>query len=198
MRNLFLKKIEILMNFRLKRILIAVLCFTLGANTIQAQEIEKARKNDILADPVLLIAVPLANISYERLISQNKGIGVNTMIKLNNKDKDFKQFSPYFRYYMGKKYASGFFFEGFIPITIQNDINYIYEDYSDLSYQNISRTNKSFTTVGIGFGIGGKWLINNKLVIEASGGIARRFGDLYKYDIGRATGKIMVGIGYRF
>lgn len=186
------------MNFRLKRFFIVVLCFTLGANTIQAQEIEKLQKNDILADPVLLIAVPLANISYERLVSQNKGFGVNTMIKLNNKDKDFKQFSPYFRYYMGKKYASGFFFEGFIPITIQNDINYIYEDHSDLSYQNISRTNKNITTVGVGFGVGGKWIIKDRLVIEASGGIARRFGDFDNYDIGPVTGKVMGGIGYRF
>ncbi|MCX8522447.1 DUF3575 domain-containing protein [Chryseobacterium formosus] len=197
MRNLFLNKIEIFINFGLKRNLIGLLCFIIGANTIQAQEIEKVRKNDILADPILLIAIPLANISYERLISQNKGIGVNAMIKLNNEDKDFKQFSPYFRYYMGKKYASGFFFEGFIPVTIQNDVNYIYEDYSDFGYQNISKKNKSFTTVGIGFGVGGKWVISNKLVIEASGGIARRFGDLYRYDIGRVIGKIMAGIGYR-
>ena len=70
----------------------------LGTLNISAQETEKQRKNDILADPFLLIAVPLANVSYERLIDKDMGIGINAMITLSDEVDDFKQFSPYFRY----------------------------------------------------------------------------------------------------
>ncbi|WP_435523041.1 hypothetical protein [Chryseobacterium indoltheticum] len=35
-----------------------------------------------------MIAVPLANVSYERLISENKGIGVNAMINLDRNDDE--------------------------------------------------------------------------------------------------------------
>lgn len=171
----------------------------LGTLNIHAQETDKQRKNDILADPFLLIAVPLANVSYERLINKDMGIGINAMITLSDEVDDFKQFSPYFRYYMGRKYASGFFFEGFVPVTLQNDAYYSYR-YDDINntYYYINDAKKNSTTVGVGFGVGGKWVIKNRLVIEASGGIARRFGNFDKYDIGHVTGKIMGGIGYRF
>lgn len=171
-----------------------------GSFAAQAQEsTEKQRKNDIIADPILLIAVPLANISYERLISQNKGIGLNAMITLDSSDDEFMQFSPYFRYYLGKKYASGFFFEGFIPVTIEANYHYSY-NYDDISgfYTTSSVRKSNFTTVGIGFGVGGKWVIKDRLVIEASGGIARRFGDRDNNYFEEVTGKIMGGIGYRF
>lgn len=171
-----------------------------GTFAAQAQEnTEKQRKNDILADPILLIAVPLANVSYERLISDNKGIGINAMINLDRNDDRFTQFSAFYRMYFGKKYASGFFLEGFIPVTTEtNDIySYNYDDVNGYFYTSSVRKN-NFTTVGIGFGVGGKWVMKNNLVIEASGGIARRFGDRDKHYFEEVTGKIMGGIGYRF
>lgn len=171
-----------------------------GTFAAQAQEnTEKQRKNDILADPILLIAVPLANVSYERFISDNKGIGINAMINLDRNDDRFTQFSAFYRMYFGKKYASGFFLEGFIPVTTEtNDIySYNYDDVNGYFYTSSVRKN-NFTTVGIGFGVGGKWVMKNNLVIEASGGIARRFGDRDKHYFEEVTGKIMGGIGYRF
>ncbi|WP_294304135.1 DUF3575 domain-containing protein [uncultured Chryseobacterium sp.] len=179
-----------------------LLLFTLlSAFTIStAQETgSRQRKNDILADPVLLIAVPMANISYERLLNENMGLGLNAMVTLSSDTENFKQFSPYFRYYLGKKYAAGFFLEGFVPVTMQqNEIyNYNYDDVTNtMSYRN--KVVSNFTTVGIGFGIGGKWVIKNRLVLEASGGIARRIGDVDNDEVGPVTGKIMGGVGYRF
>lgn len=173
--------------------------FSLRAQELNSNQQNSERKNDILADPILLIAVPLINVSYERLISKDMGIGVNAMITLNDEVDDFKQFSPYFRFYMGKNYASGFFLEGFVPVTIGTVDTYgSYYDSPTNTYFYSNIGSKNLTTVGIGFGVGGKWVIKNRLVLEASGGIARRFGDFNKYDIGEVTGKIMGGIGYRF
>jgi len=175
--------------------------FSLRAQELNSnQESGSERKNDIILDPILLIAVPMINVSYERLINKDMGIGVNAMVTLSDEVDDFKQFSPYFRYYLGKKYASGFFFEGFVPVTIQKEgfYNTTYDISTNNYYYNYGNE-KSVTTVGIGFGVGGKWVIKNRLVIEASGGIARRFGNnVYEYDLGPVTGKIMGGIGYRF
>ncbi len=164
-----------------------------------AQESGSERKNDIVLDPILLIAVPMINVSYERILNKDMGVGVNAMIVLDKDVDDFKQVSPYFRYYMGRKYASGFFFEGFVPVTFQKD-DFYGSDYDDITntYYYSYRGNKTVTTVGIGFGVGGKWVIKDRLVIEASGGIARRFGNGERYDVGEVTGKIMGGIGYRF
>lgn len=183
----------------MKKILLgfSVLC---GFLSVHAQEVQKQRKNDIVADPFLLIAIPMANVSYERILSKDMGLGVNAMIVLNDDEvDDFKQVSPYFRYYLGNKYASGFFFEGFLPITWQKD--YVYTSYYDNTtnmYYYSEGKNKTITTVGLGFGVGGKWVIKDRLVIEASGGIARRFGNTDSYDVSSVTGKIMGGVGYRF
>lgn len=176
------------------------LFLTAGLCSAQTADVaEKQRKNDIVTDPVLLIAVPLANISYERLISENKGVGINAMMFLDRKEDRFTQFSAYYRMYFGKKYASGFFLEGFIPVTTNSndDYNYVYEETTGFYYTS-SVNKRSITTVGIGFGVGGKWVLRNNLVIEASGGLARRFGDRDNYYFEEVTGKIMGGIGYRF
>lgn len=182
----------------MKRLLLSFSLF-FGLFSAQAQETEKQRKNDVLADPILLIAVPMANVSYERLLSENKGLGINAMIKLDPEDGRFSQFSAFYRMYFGKKYASGFFLEGFIPVTTESNDIYSY-NYDDINgyYYTSSVTKGNFTTAGIGFGVGGKWVMKNNLVIEASGGIARRFGNRDKHYFDEVTGKIMGGIGYRF
>ena len=158
------------------------------------QESGSQRKNDIVVDPILLIAVPMINVSYERLLNKDMGVGVNAMITLSDEVDNFKQFSPYFRYYMGKKYAQGFFFEGFVPVTTEKYYELSYYDYNG----NFQYRDGKFTTVGVGFGVGGKWVIKDRLVIEASGGIARRFNTGNNNYADDVTAKIMGGIGYRF
>ena len=166
---------------------------------MNAQTTEEAatseRKNDIMLDPILLIAIPVINFNYERLLNENSGVGVNALIYLGDSDDEdlFSQFSPYYRMYFGKKYASGFFVEGFVPImssryTRHSDIYYDGNSY----YQNSEEIRE--TNVGAGIGFGGKWLTKKNIVFELSGGIARIFGS----DDKELTGRYMMGIGYRF
>lgn len=160
------------------------------------------RKNDVMISPIELIATPLLNISYERLISENMGVGVNGMFYFGNNDDfddtGFTQISPYYRMYFGKKYAAGFFVEGFVPITSTTDYYYTYTNSAPYTYSEEIRR----TTVGIGIGLGGKWITRNNIVFEVSGGLARRFGgsknNIDFYDGDNLTGKGMLGIGYRF
>lgn len=182
----------------MKKIILGI-CLSFLAGNINAQETEKVSKNDLVIDPILLIAVPVINVSYERIINQNMGVGINGFFTLNDVD-DIQQISPYFRYYLGRRYASGFFLEGFIPVT--SDLTSRYELRPDPvtldTYYQYTGEEKR-TTVGIGFGIGGKWAIKNRLILEASGGIARRIiNEQNPYDGSSLTGKVMLGVGYRF
>lgn len=182
----------------MKKLLLFALITLAIANT-SAQETESSgRQNDIMISPIELVAGSTVNISYERLLNENSGIGVNGLFYLgddNDEDYGFSQISPYYRMYFGKKYASGFFVEGFVPITMTKDRYYNFivgPGYSSEYY-----TEEKNTTVGIGVGFGGKWVARKNIVFEASAGVARRFGldDQYGSAI---TGKGMLGIGYRF
>jgi hypothetical protein len=179
--------------------LLLFIAFGFSFISLNAQEIESQRRNDIVADPFLLIAVPLLNVSYERLLNENSGLGVNAMVGLGEDSEGFSQVSPYYRMYFGRKFAQGFFLEGFVPITTTRESESVYTANEFGGYYTDGGEIRE-TTVGIGFGVGGKWVIRNGLVIEASGGLGRRFGSgLDDEWVGEGvTGKIMGGIGYRF
>ena len=183
----------------MKKLLLTV-AFSCSVITLQAQETatESVRMNDIMISPIELIAAPMLNVSYERLLNENSGIGINGMFYLGNKNDDdytLTQISPYYRMYFGKKYASGFFVEGFVPVTMTKDTYYEY--YVGPGYNSSASREDNNTTVGIGVGFGGKWVARKNILFEASMGIARRFGIDDKYDAA-ITGKGMLGIGYRF
>ncbi len=186
----------------MKKIIILLGITCVGISTVNAQESNTERKNDIMLSPIELIAAPLLNISYERLLSANSGVGINGMFYLgnsNNDDYGLTQISPYYRMYFGKKYAGGFFVEGFVPITSTKDSYYDYnfDPYSTV-YTPPTYNEKTRTTIGIGVGFGGKWISRNNIIFEASVGIGRRFGNKSYYDDANITGKGMLGIGYRF
>ena len=172
--------------------------FLFGILPTQAQETvaNPERKNDVTLSPIELIEVPILNISYDRLVSENFGVGVNGLFYFGkNSDSDrFTQLSPFFRSYFGKKYASGFFVEGFIPVTMTRENYRIYDD----SNMNYTLGYESSTTVGLGFGLGVKLISRKNILFESSFGIAKRFGEAKNYFSFNATGKWMVGIGYRF
>lgn len=178
--------------------LLLVITFALGFNNIQAQQTAEngARQNDIMISPIELIAAPSLNVSYERLLNENSGVGVNGFFYLGNSESyRFSQISPYYRMYFGKKYASGFFVEGFVPIHMMKDHTY---NYITGPYPKSSEVTN--TSVGFGVGFGGKWVAKRNILFEASAGIARKFNtlDTGNYQESPITGKGMLGIGYRF
>lgn len=179
-----------------KLLLIASLVLAFNA---QAQEESSDRQNDIMISPIELIAGPALNVSYERLLNKDSGIGINVAVLLDNNDDGDglqSQISPYYRMYFGKKYAAGFFVEAFVPITMSNDA--IYTPYYGSGYYVAEYRYEKNTTIGAGIGFGGKWVARRNIIFEASLGIARRFGMNSENDNTPVTGKGMLGIGYRF
>lgn len=174
--------------------LLLLLTLSFGISLMNAQTDEESSvsaqgMNDIMFDPILLIAAPAVNISYERLLDKDSGLGINAIFGLGRDMKDFWQVSPYYRMYFGKKFASGFFVEGFVPITYTKTTQYTWVNTPPETYEE--------TSFGFGVGFGGKWVVKRNIVFEAGVGVGRRFGDTEKMD-GATTGKGMLGIGYRF
>lgn len=170
-----------------------ILAVSLSAQDTSAENM--VRQNDITLSPLELIAGPALNFSYERLLNKDAGIGLNTLILFAD-EEDFalrSQFSLFYRQYFGKKYAGGFFVEGFVPITTSRDQQTVF-NYGGGSYY-ATYSYKDNTTIGAGIGFGGKWIARNNIVFEVSAGIARRFGD---GNFERITSKGLLGIGYRF
>ncbi len=175
--------------------LILIVAFAAGILSVNAQE-DVEGQNDIMISPIELIAGPALNVSYERLLNKYSGIGVNVAFIFDKNTEESgitSQISPYYRMYFGKKYASGFFVEGFAPITMSNDRQY--EIYYNDQFGNGRFEMEKNTTIGLGIGFGGKWVARRNIVFEASSGIARRFGS---GNFDKITGKGMLGIGYRF
>jgi len=177
----------------MKRFLLSMLLITSFISAFaqnSSQDIVNFRKSDIVIDPFWLIAGLAVNASYERILSEDSGIGANAIFGFNNDLDDFTQISPYYRAYFGSKYASGFFIEGFVPITVR-------KEYENEAWDDNRGDMKTYTTGGIGFGLGGKWVAKKKFVFELSLGVARKV--VGNEGSGEpVTGKGMIGVGFAF
>lgn len=165
---------------------------TTTTTTTVTTPISSARKNDVMVDPFALLA-GVASISYEGHINKDMGVGISAFFIVDDyviKNGGYWYLLPHYRYYMGKKWARGFFVEGFAGVVGKK-----YEIY-DLGMYGFHKVDEKWdTNFGIGFGIGGKWETKSNLLFEVSAGIGRAFGSDVHEPI---FPKGIFGIGYRF
>ena len=102
--------------------------------------------------------------------------------------------SPYYRMYFGKKYAAGFFVEGFGLLSSVKDYESRFTTGPDTLF---ITEEKNSTDFALGIGLGGKWITNSGFIGELNVGIGRNVisNDENSDDL---VGKIGVSIGYRF
>jgi|GEM_PF-473006 len=166
-------------------LLVSLLCVS---GLVSAQDstrvISNEGKSDLLIDPVYVILGPVLNVSYERFLNKDYGLGLHALLGLGALNTE-AQISPYIRMYMGQHHTNGFFLEAFLPFTIDRE-------YTGWSY----RPEIHHTTAGFGVGLGAKWVVKNSMVVQVGGGVARRF--FYDGPNEPITGKFMFGVGYRF
>src|SRR5690606_18178251 len=95
----------------MRRLLLFVMIISSFSSVCAQESTEQLphfRKNDILIDPFWLIGGLALNASYERIISEDSGIGANAIFGFGDDLEEFTQISPFYRAYFGSKYASGF------------------------------------------------------------------------------------------
>lgn len=180
-------------------LLILLLCSVLG-NSQETKKFELV-KNELKSNALFLI-LGQPEFTYERILTNESGIGVSVNFAL---EKDFEttfSITPYYRFYFGKKPAAGFFVEGFAMLnTLEiDDYSYLNYDFPTDTYTTITEKGDNYADFALGFGVGFKLLSKRGLVLEANGGIGRNLLNSEKNDFYGHTfvGRGGITIGYRF
>ncbi|AZA99355.1 DUF3575 domain-containing protein [Chryseobacterium joostei] len=177
-------------NFLLAMILFAF--YSVNAQNTKTNEDPSERKNEIK----LNLITPLSGAveaGFERYLNKNSSLGISAfMVYDNTKEDDLNYFiSPYYRYYFGKKYASGFFAEGFGMFT-SIDGKKIY------AADNIAFTeSKNVYDLALGAGLGWKLVTKKGIVFEANAAYGRLVFNADKTDHDQVI-KLGLSMGYRF
>ena len=144
----------------------------------------------------LFLVLGAFDFTYERLLNEESGVGINVFLPYDNDIKDNINYfiSPYYRMYFGEKYASGFFLEGFGMLSSVNDTVTVFSTPFD---PNPTKIENESTDFALGIGVGGKWITNSGFVGELGFGFGRNITDTA--DNGDDfVAKIGITIGYRF
>ena len=136
----------------------------------------------------LFLVLSAFEVTYERTLNEESGIGVSAFLPLWEEVKNDVQYyiSPYYRFYFGEKYAAGFFVEGFGMLNSTNRNISIFGGEDDFR-----------TDFALGFAVGGKWVNKRGFSIEVFGGIGRNLFNNQGTDY-ELIGKGGVNFGYRF
>lgn len=148
------------------------------------QAVSQNMNNDKMAQPkknemrVNLFSglLGLPELNYERLLNDNSGLGLAINVAAENKELMATRalVLPYYRMYFGKKYASGFFIEGNMGLSFEQQPEYNFGIWPPPPVQY-----KSGVYYGLGSAIGVKLENRNRLIGEVFLGGGRLFGDSY-------------------
>jgi len=130
---------------------------------------------------------------FERHLNKNSSLGISAFTVYDNKENEDLNYyiSPYYRYYFGKKYASGFFVEGFGMLT-SIDGKKIY------AADNVTFTEgKDVYDLALGAGFGWKLVTKKGFVFEANTAYGRLVFNANKTDHDQVI-KLGLSVGYRF
>ncbi|WP_027388615.1 DUF3575 domain-containing protein [Chryseobacterium gregarium] len=151
------------------------------------------QKNNEIKINLIAPLLGAVEAGYERHLNRHSSLGISAFFVYDDtKNEDMNYYvSPYYRYYFGKKYASGFFAEGFGMFT-STDGKKIY------SADRLTFTeNKEVSDVALGAGLGYKLVTKKGLVFEANAGYGKLLFNADKTDHD-VVAKFGVSIGYRF
>ncbi len=183
----------------MKKIIIAVFLFTTYISFSQENTDELAndtRKNELKINTTNFLIFEYLDLSYERLLNEESSIGVSVLTSFGNNEDDFDYYrtfsiTPYFRQFFSKKYARGFFVEGFGMLNTRRDDNYDYNSSSTI------RKGEKLTSLALGISTGAKFMSRKGFVAEVYIGIGRNIINIDD-DFDSIVGRGGVSLGYRF
>ena len=186
-------------------IFIAVLLLSLNAfsqqqntstdvNAAQSKSLNGSDNNELRIN-LLMSIIGLPELTYERYVADNMGVGLSVAVSLDKMENMSTRsiILPYYRLYFGSKKASGFFIEGNMALVRQKELDYNYYYDNGVTYQSELYTRLT-TNFGFGGAIGVKLLARNGFVGEVYLGGGRLFGE----SIAEAYPRIGVSLGKRF
>jgi len=169
-------------------IFIAVLLLSLNAfsqqqntstdvNAAQSKSLNGSDNNELRIN-LLMSIIGLPELTYERYVADNMGVGLSVAVSLDKMENMSTRsiISPNYRHYFGNKKASGFFIEGNMALVRQKELDYNYYYDNGVTYQSELYTRLT-TNFGFGGAIGVKLLARNGFVGEVYLGGGRLFGE---------------------
>lgn len=176
-----------------KNFLLLIILFAFSVKAQNETDANPYQKNNEFKLNVIAPLFGAVEGGFERYLNKNSSLGISAFIVYDNKENEDLNYyiSPYYRYYFGKKYASGFFVEGFGMFT-SIDGKKIYPA-DRLTFTE----NKDVYDVALGAGLGYKLVTKKGLVFEANAGYGKLLFNADKTDHD-VVAKFGLGIGYRF
>lgn len=154
-----------------------------------AQEKEEKNRTEIKFN-AFSYAIGAIDFEFERTLNKRSSFGMS--FRLAYSEGQYSEIAGFYRRYLGKNYASGFFIEGFGMYHSKTDIFNRTFHFGTLDVLEIK------SDFAIGVGIGYKWVSKNGLILQAHLGAGRNlingknsYGELH-------PGKAGISIGYRF
>ena len=155
--------------------------------------------NELKINMTNLIAFKWFDIGYERTLNEESSFGVGLLTRIgsdrdNNDGLDeYRTFSitPYYRHFFSKKYAQGFFVEGFAMLHSGEDEIYNYNSITGNSHY----SNEKYTDLAIGVSTGAKFVTKRGFIAEIYLGIGRDMLDQSDIEV---FGRGGIALGYRF
>lgn len=187
-----------------KLILIPLLLLTLHSFSQKTEE--KKKSHEVKLNVFNTLIFKSLEGSYEYLINKESSVGISLMVNLNDEYNEgpeyFETFAitPFYRRYFSRKYAWGFFMEGFGMYNRQQNDYYEYDDPGYDSYYEFNTTvvDEETNNFALGISIGGKFVSQKGFAFEFYGGVGRNLftsDSRYNYEFVPRFG---VSFGYRF
>lgn len=177
-----------------KNFLLLIVLFVFNCAKAQ-NERDPYRKNNELKLNAIAPLWQSFQVGYERHLNHNSSLGLSFYYVFDNtkNEKDLNySISPYYRRYFGRKYAAGWFVEGFGMLTsIDGKKIYTSDDHS------IYTENPDVIDFALGAGGGWKWVSKSGFLFEANLGCGGLLFNANKTDH-TIVAKVGLSAGYRF
>jgi hypothetical protein len=180
-----------------KNVLVIALLVSLIGFSQESQEKnnDNQKNNEVKLNGLFLVAGAFEG-TYERILNEESGVGISLFLPFDDTIDINYYISPYYRFYFGKKYAKGFFLEGFGMLNSFDEGVYIeYDSAGDVIARH---DNGNVTDFALGIGVGGKWVTKNGFIGEINLGVGRNLFGSSDFDYNEYVGKLGITIGYRF
>ncbi len=151
------------------------------------------KKNEVKLN-AYFTALGLFEATYERNLNKKSSLGITGLYAFSQKNDEDTNFliSPFYRRYFGKKYASGFFVEGFGTFGSTDG-----KQLTDINGNITLNEGSDVLDLSLGLSIGGKWVTKSGIIFEVLVGMGANLfnSDKTDHDV---INRRAISIGYRF